>query len=351
MSVEPDWFISVGVWPLACITPVGRGWQVPKQPPFLLLDGDFPPEPCGTQRICLAESEVEHQGNAFLFCLALILAGDLSIKSHLSLQVCAAPNPQCSSLHLTPALFSESGSAVEIFTVPKVLGRQTPAFKHCCRACLEAQAMKALKDSGTPESEWEGGNQKLHFLILSRPAHIAVADAPLLCSMVEFPFCCFIFISSPGYNVKQAWFGLWAASKLPVSCNGCVVPWPLSADTEGAIEMVYWGGILTQTTRLCSGVDKNNEPQWTDGNPFTWSVWDWINLAVGVGAYSTQVWLSNGKNCQMTEREGAFLPRINHQQAIACLVNRLRSWSKAKIPLYSQRCSGNHCVLQLCKIE
>lgn len=200
MSVEPDWFISVGVWPLACITPVGRGWQVPKQPPFLLLDGDFPPEPCGTQRICLAESEVEHQGNAFLFCLALILAGDLSIKSHLSLQVCAAPNPQCSSLHLTPALFSESGSAVEMFTVPKVLGRQTPAFKHCCRACLEAQAMKALKDSGTPESEWEGGNQKLHFLILSRPAHIAVADAPLLCSMVEFPFCCFIFISSPGYN-------------------------------------------------------------------------------------------------------------------------------------------------------
>lgn len=152
MSVEPDWFISVGVWPFACITPVGLAGRSQNSLLFCFWMETFLWLPCGTESICPAESEIEHKGNAFLFCLALLLEGDLSIKNHLSLQVCAGPDPQCGSLHLTPALFSESGSGVEMFTVPEVLGRQTPAFKHCCRACLEAQAMKApqgfLKVSG-----------------------------------------------------------------------------------------------------------------------------------------------------------------------------------------------------------
>lgn len=227
--------------------------------------------PCGAQRICLLESEIAHQGNAFFWCLTLILEGDLGIKNqtlasknHLSLQACEGPDPQCGSLHLTPALFSESSFNVEMFTVPEVLGRLSniaaePAWK--------LRQWRLFKASGTPEGEWEGGNQKFWFLILSHPAHIAVADAPLLCSVVELPFCCFIFISSPGCNVKQAWFGLWAVSQLQWMCCALVsVSWSWRSNWNSLLG--WYHCTLTQTTRLCSGVDKNNEPQGIDGKPF-----------------------------------------------------------------------------------
>lgn len=209
--------------------------------------------PCETGRICLAESELTHQGSAFLFCLTLNLAGDFGIKNHLSLQVWAGPDPQCGSLHLTPALFSESSFNWNVHWCQRSLEEKLLLSNIAAEPAWKLRQWRLLKDSGTPEDEWEGGNQKLWFLIPSRPAHIAVADAPLLCSMVELPFCCFIFTSSPGYNVKQGWFGLWAASELSVSCNGCVVPWSLAADIAGAIEMVYRGGITAPRPRPQKG--------------------------------------------------------------------------------------------------
>lgn len=65
------------------------------------------------------------------------------MKNSLSLQVCAGPDPDFGSLQLPPLYLVSQALMLKCSLVPKVLGRQAPAFKHCCRACLEAQGMKA----------------------------------------------------------------------------------------------------------------------------------------------------------------------------------------------------------------
>lgn len=57
----------------------------------------------------------------------------------------------------------------------------------------------------------------------------------------------------------------------PASCQSAAMDvLCLSADPEGEIEIIYWGGITAPRPRpqVCSGVDKNNEPQWIDDKPF-----------------------------------------------------------------------------------
>lgn len=229
----------------------------------------------------------------------------------------AGPDPQCGSLHLTPALFSESSFNWNVHWCQRSLEEKLLLSNIAAEPAWKLRQWRLLKDSGTPEDEWEGGNQKLWFLIPSRPAHIAVADAPLLCSMVELPFCCFIFISSPGYNVKQGWFGLWAASKLSVSCNGCVVPCSLAADIAGAIEMVYRGGITAPRPRPQKGSvlvltrTMSHSELMVTLSPGQYE----IELSCcGSGGSQHPSVAERWKSCQMSEREGAFLPRINHQQ-------------------------------------
>lgn len=46
-----------------------------------------------------------------------------------------------------------------MFTVPEVLGRQTPS-NIAAEPAWKLRQWRLLKDSGTPEGEWEGGNQK-----------------------------------------------------------------------------------------------------------------------------------------------------------------------------------------------
>lgn len=121
--------------------------------------------------------------------------------------------------------------------VPKVLGRQTPTFKSHCRACLEAQGMKAPQGFG---HSWRRVGRWEPKALISDP----ITPCPRChcwCSPTLFNgntiilegFFRSFFFSSPGYHMKQGRFGLWAVSGLPVSHKRCVVPQSLS------VVMVY----------------------------------------------------------------------------------------------------------------
>lgn len=46
---------------------------------------------------------------------------------------------------------------------------------------------------------------------------------------------------------------------------------------------VLYHSTSTQNGRLSSGVDMFGKPQWFDGSSYTWSMWDWVSLAMLVG--------------------------------------------------------------------
>lgn len=126
--------------------------------------------------------------------------------------------------------------------MPKILGRQTPAFKCHCRTCLEAEGMKAprgFRHSWRRVGRWEP-KALISDPVMSCPRCRGWCSPTLFNgNAIILGFFWSFFLCSPGYNMKQRWFGLRAVSGLPISHDGCVIPRSLSVDIAGAIAMVY----------------------------------------------------------------------------------------------------------------
>lgn len=172
--------------------------------------------------------------------------------------------------------------------VPKVLGRQTPAFKCHCRACLEAQGMKAPRVF-THSWRWVG-RWELKVLILD--------------PVTSCPRCCGWFSPTPfngntiilGVWGSFCWFtgiqceteAIWLVSCRWAACQSrwmccalAAVSWYCRSNCDGLF--VLFCSASSQNGRLCSGDDKFGEPQWFDGNSYTFPMWGWIHLVTVVG--------------------------------------------------------------------
>ena len=186
---------------------------------------------------------------------------------------------------ITPALFSDIGLDVEMSLVPKVLGRQTPAFKHHCRACLEAQGMKApegFRHFGRWVGRWEP-KVLISDPITSCPRCRGWWSSTLFNgNTIIWGFFVFFF-NSPGYSEKQRQSGLWAVSGLPISHDGCAVPSSLSVDISGAIVVVYLCCIAVPQPKMGDSVLVLTSLVSHSDLMVTLMPWDWINLAVVVG--------------------------------------------------------------------
>lgn len=150
--------------------------------------------------------------------------------------------------------------------LPKVPGRQTPAFKCHCRACLEAQGMKApqgFRHSWRWVGRWEP-KVLVSDPIMSCP-HCCGWCSPILFSGNATIWGFFgLFLNSPGYNMKQAIWVVscqWAARQSQWMCCALIaVSWYCRSNCGGLF--VLYCSASTQNARLCSGVDKFGEPQW-----------------------------------------------------------------------------------------
>lgn len=133
-----------------------------------------------------------------------------------------------------------------------------------CQRSLEDKLLQTLLQS-LPGSSGNGGSSRIQALLkVSGKVGIKSSDfwfchilptlqwlmLPCSAQWKSSHFFCFIFISSPGYNVKQACFGLWAASKLSVSCHGCAVPVSWSWRRNWNNLLGWYHCTPTQTTSL-----------------------------------------------------------------------------------------------------
>lgn len=127
VSVKPDWFVSVEVWPFVCATRIS--WQVPKQPHFLLVDRHFPLAAPWDSVDTSCRPGAHPSGERFpLLPDPVPSRSPWHEKSLVSAGLCGARSRFWLPT-VTPALFSESGLNAETFTGAKGPWKTSSCFQ------------------------------------------------------------------------------------------------------------------------------------------------------------------------------------------------------------------------------